>query len=66
MVTLELVNERTFGKIVDMRLSEEQNRYVAPNVVSLAQAWLHCDAARPYAVCDGEPNCRYGGSRRLH
>lgn len=40
MVTLELVNERTFSKVVDMKLPEEQNRYVAPNVVSLAQAWL--------------------------
>jgi len=54
VVRLERVNERTFGKVVDMKLSEEQNRYVAPNVVSLAQAWLSYEEARPYAVCDGD------------
>ena len=56
MISLALVNERTFGKIVDMKLPDEQNRFVAPNVVSLAQAWLSYDVARPYAIlCDGEP-----------
>lgn len=51
---LELVNERTFGKVVDMKLSEEQNKYVAPNIVSMAQAWLSYEEARPFAVCDGD------------
>lgn len=37
-----------------MQLSAEQNRFVAPNVVSLAQAWLYQDEARPLAVCDGD------------
>lgn len=54
MVRLELVNESTFRRVVDMKLGEEQNRFVAPNVVSLAQAWLYYTDARPYAVLDGD------------
>ena len=54
MIHLELVNERTFRKVVDMKLPAEQNCFVAPNVVSLAQAWLHYEEARPYAVCDDD------------
>ncbi len=54
MVHLEIVNESTFRKVVDMKLGEEQSRFVAPNVVSLAQAWLYYDDARPYAVLDDD------------
>lgn len=52
MIQLELVTERTFKKIVDMKLPPEQNCFVAPNVVSLAQAWLYYENARPYAICN--------------
>lgn len=54
MVRLEIVNESTFRKVVDMKLGEGQNRFVAPNVVSLAQAWLYYGEARPYAILDGD------------
>ena len=54
MIQLELVNEATFKKIVDMKLPPEQNAFVAPNVVSLAQAWLYYDNARPYSICDDD------------
>ena len=54
MIRLEPVTERTFGRILDMKLSAEQNRFVAPNVVSMAQAWLYYAEARPFAVCDVE------------
>ena len=37
-----------------MKLPPEQNKFVAPNVVSLAQAWLYYDDARPLAICDGD------------
>lgn len=54
MVELVRVNEENFGKVVDMQLPPEP-RLVAPNVVSLAQAWLNYEEARPFAVChDGE------------
>lgn len=51
MIQLKPVTERTFKKIVDMKLPPEQSCFVAPNVVSLAQAWLYYDIARPYAIC---------------
>ena len=54
MIRLEPVTERTFRAVVDMRLGEEQNKFVAPNVVSLAQAWLYYEEASPFAVCDGD------------
>ncbi|MDD2648863.1 MAG: GNAT family N-acetyltransferase [Eubacteriales bacterium] len=56
MITLEKVNERTFQIVTRMNLSPEQNKFVAPNIVSLAQAWLYYDNARPLAIMeDGEP-----------
>lgn len=51
MIQLKPVTEHTFKKIVDMKLPPEQACFVAPNVVSLAQAWLYYDIARPYAIC---------------
>ena len=54
MIRLEPVSERTFRKVVDMRMPPEQDRFVAPNVVSLAQAWLYYEDARPFAVCLGD------------
>lgn len=54
MIRLEIVNEDTFKDIIHMELPEEQKRFVASNVVSLAQAWLYYDETRPYAVCDDD------------
>lgn len=54
MIRLEKVNEQTFKKLVDMKLPEDQNIFVAPNVVSLAQAWLYYESARPMAICYDE------------
>lgn len=50
MIRLEPVNEKTFFPVVRMKLSPEQSQFVASNVMSLAQAWLYYDAARPFAV----------------
>lgn len=50
MVKLERVSTETFEKVVDLRVAPQQNNFVAPNVVSLAQAWLYYDDARPYAI----------------
>lgn len=54
MIRLEKVNDKTFRKVVNMKLNEPQSNYVAPNVVSLAQAWLYYDNARPYAILNDE------------
>ena len=54
MMHLEPVSEKTFKKVIDMKLPDEQSRFVASNVVSLAQAWLYYDETRPYAICDDD------------
>ena len=54
MIRIERVSERNFKKIVDMKLPPEQACFVAPNVVSLAQAWLYYKEARPFAIYSGE------------
>lgn len=56
MIKLEKITEKTFKKIVNMKLPSDQEKFVAPNLYSLAQAWLYQDHARPYAIMkDDEP-----------
>lgn len=54
MITLKKVNEDNFRKVVRMKLNEEQDKFVAPNVYSIAQAWLYPDEARPFAIYNDE------------
>lgn len=55
MVELKKIeNDELFKKLVDMKLPPEQSVFVAPNVVSFAQAWLYYDSVRPLAVMSGE------------
>ncbi|WP_312371446.1 GNAT family N-acetyltransferase [Lachnoclostridium sp.] len=54
MVSLKEVNENNFRTIVGMKLNEEQSKYVAKNVYSLAQAWLYPEVAKPYAIYNDE------------
>ena len=46
------ITEENFSAILDMKQPPEQH-FVAPNAVSLAQAWLYPKEAQPYAVYDG-------------
>ena len=50
MITLKKVDENSFRKVVGMKLNEEQSKYVATNVYSIAQAWLYPEGARPFAI----------------
>ena len=54
MVSLKEINEHNFKTVVGMKLNEEQSKYVASNVYSLAQAWLYPDEAKPYAIYNDE------------
>lgn len=57
-ISLRLVDKDNFSSIIKLSdtLSEEQKRNVAPNVVSLAQAYVHLDRAWPRAIYeDDEP-----------
>ena len=54
MIRLTPVNEQNFRSVIKLTLSEEQTHFVASNVMSLAQAWLYYDEARPYAVLNDD------------
>ncbi len=54
MIRLELVSENTFFPVLRLKVSTEQEKYVSSNLVSLAQAWLYYDKAKPYAILDDD------------
>lgn len=55
-VTLRPIDEKNVFDVIKLSdtLSDEHKRNVAPNVVSLAQAYVHLDIAWPRAIYDGE------------
>lgn len=54
MIRIELVSEKTFFPVAKLKVSPEQEQYVSSNLVSLAQAWLYYDIAKPYAILDDD------------
>src|SRR3712207_1948976 len=52
MLRLELVDETTFDAVIDLSVAQQDERRLAPNVYSLAQAWLLRDTCQvfPYAI----------------
>ena len=55
MIHFCAINEERFDNIVKMKKSDN-DRFVAPNSVSLAQAWLYRedDDVFPFAICDDD------------
>lgn len=55
-VALRVIDEDNVFEIIKLSdtLSEEHRRNVAPNVVSLAQAYVHLDVAWPRSIYDGD------------
>ncbi|MET3643429.1 hypothetical protein [Streptococcus gallinaceus] len=41
MIKLKIVDEASFEEVVDLSLSSQDERRVASNTYSLAQAWLY-------------------------
>ena len=54
MVRLRGINEKNFDECINLKIKDSQKGFVADNVFSLAQAWLHRDMARPFAVYDDD------------
>ncbi|MDD4212601.1 MAG: GNAT family N-acetyltransferase [Bacilli bacterium] len=52
-ITLEPITEENFNAIIKMSdtLDDYQKKCVAPNVISLAQAYVNYDRAWPRAIC---------------
>lgn len=48
MVSFKKITKDNFYAIINMKMPEDQ-KFVAPNVFSLAQAWLY-QSARPFAI----------------
>ncbi|CRZ33699.1 diamine N-acetyltransferase [Herbinix hemicellulosilytica] len=54
MVRLEIVSENTFFPVLKLKVRTEQEEFVSSNLISLAQAWLYYDKAKPYAIMDDD------------
>ena len=54
MIMLKEITEDNFSECINLKVSEEQQTFVASNVKSLAQAWLYPNNARPFSIYDGE------------
>lgn len=52
MVNLKKISEDNFYQILKIKMPDDQ-RFVAPNVYSLAEAWLY-PSARPFGVYDDD------------
>jgi len=50
MIQLREINEDNFRECVNLKVNDNQTNFVATNVMSLAQAWLHYSIARPFAI----------------
>ena len=54
MISLRKIDEDNFRKVVDMKLTNGGQKFVAANVYSLAQAWVFYEEARPFAIYKDE------------
>ena len=54
MVSIRVIDEEIFPIVIRMKVTSEQEKFVSPNTVSLAQAWLYRNDARPYAIMKDE------------
>lgn len=54
MVRLEIVSEKTFLPVVRLKVGPGQEKFVASNLMSLAQAWLYYDNAKPFAILNDD------------
>ena len=57
MIRLEEINGRNFRDILELRVKEEQRRFVAPNDISLIEAYIciaHHGRAFPFGIWDGD------------
>jgi len=50
MITLRIINEDNFVDVIRLKVDDSQKDFIAPNVYSLAQAWLHYNKTKPFAI----------------
>ena len=50
MVELREITKENFDACLSLKVSKKQTNYVAPNIFSLAQAWVNRKTAYPFAI----------------
>lgn len=50
MVRLEEITEENYRECLKLKVAEEQQKFVSPNVLSLAKAYIHYDEVTPFAI----------------
>lgn len=50
MVELRKIDEHNYSECIKLEVADEQKNFVAPNVYSLAQAWVYYQSAYPFAI----------------
>jgi diamine N-acetyltransferase len=56
MIHLEEITEKNFRKVINLKVAPGQEKFVAANLYSIAQAWLYYGEARPMVIMnDDEP-----------
>jgi hypothetical protein len=58
MIELKEIKEENFRECIRLNVSESQKNFVASNVYSIAQAYIHYGSAFPYGIYQDESNGR--------
>lgn len=56
MIALKLVDEISYQAVLDLKVAEEDTGFVAPNVRSLADAWLYRMNGDVFPMPSGQMN----------
>lgn len=50
MVRLERITEENYKECLKLKVAENQQKFVSPNVLSLAKAYIYYDSVTPFAI----------------
>jgi len=53
-VELRKIDADNYSECLDLQVNDDQRNFVASNVYSLAQAWVHYENAYPFAIYAGD------------
>ena len=52
MINLKVINEDNFLDAFQLKLADEQEKYVSNPIRSLAQAYVYRKQCQPFGICD--------------
>jgi len=53
VVSLRKIDESNYEECLKLKVTDEQDSFVASNLYSLAQAWVLNDTSYPFAIYNG-------------